>query len=533
MKNHISQQMAIIIGAGPAGLTAAYELLERTSTKPIIFELDDKVGGLARTVHYKGNRMDIGGHRFFSKSDRVMHWWLNILPLQSADSFKRSGIETERINISYQHRSRAVQVSPDGPDPAISDRVMLIRKRKSRIFFLRNFFDYPLSLNFTTLRRLGLLRVVHILLSYIRARFFPRRPETSLEDFFINRFGRVLYLTFFKDYTEKVWGVSCKEISAAWGRQRVKGVSISKALGHALQKFLPKRTASLSQKSSETSLIEYFLYPKFGPGQMWQEVARAIECRGGSIFLQHSVIAFRHDGRNIFAAHIRDKRTGKTWWQKGDYFFSTMPVQSLIAGLGAVVPSEVRDVAASLCYRDFMSVGLLVRKLRFAEYGRLMTDNWIYVQEKDVRLGRIQIWNNWSPYLVQDPNTVWLGLEYFCNEGDELWRKSDQAFLKFATAELAKLGFIDAADVLDGCVVRVPKAYPAYFGSYDRFSVIRTYLDRFANLFSIGRNGMHRYNNQDHSMLAAMTAVDSIVDGVISKDALWRVNTEVEYHEER
>ncbi|MCK4401190.1 NAD(P)/FAD-dependent oxidoreductase [bacterium] len=483
------KKTAIIIGAGPAGLTAAYELLNKTDIKPIIYEMTEDIGGISKTINYKGNRIDIGGHRFFSKSNRVMHRWQNMLPSQ-----------------------------------------MLTRTRLSRIFFLRKLFDYPVSLNLNTFSNLGFMRIIKICLSYIKTRFSPIKDEVSLEDFFINRFGKELYLTFFKDYTEKVWGIPCNKIGPEWGVQRIKGLSISKVLLHAVKK----------QKNTETSLIGQFLYPKLGPGQMWEQVARIIKEKGGKIYLKHKVIGLKHhDDNKIVEAVVKEKTTNELITKTADYFFSTMPVKELIQSLGDGVPQEVQQVAQGLIYRDFITVGLLLRKLKIKNktgiktINNIIPDNWIYIQERDVKLGRIQIFNNWSPYMVKDKNTVWIGLEYFCNEGDELWNKDDESFAKFAIDELAKIDIIEKEDVLDSIVIRMPKTYPAYFGTYDKFYIIRDFTDKFENLFLIGRNGMHRYNNQDHSMLTAMTAVENIINNIKSKHNIWAVNTEDEYHEDK
>jgi len=523
----MSQKIAIIIGAGPAGLTAAYEMLEKTDVKPIIYEMTGDIGGISKTVNYKGNRIDIGGHRFFSRSDRVIQRWQNILPMQGMPS-KDDIILGRDIPLSKE---------VNAPDPEKTDRVMLVRGRISRIFFSRKFFDYPVSLNFKTLSNLGILRTVKIGASYIKARVFPIKNEISLEHFFINRFGRELYLIFFKDYTEKLWGISCSQISSEWGAQRIKGLSISKAVVYAVKSIF-SRHSSIAQKNTETSLIKQFMYPKFGPGQMWQEVAGIVEERGGETHLKHKVIGLKHKDNKIVEVQVKDQTTGNIKTRKGDYFFSTMPVKELIESLGERVPQEVQQVARGLIYRDFVTVGLLVRKLKIKNKSKVKTINniipdcWIYVQEKDVKVGRIQIFNNWNPYMVKDINTVWLGLEYFCNEGDGLWSKSDSCFTAFAIEELAKIGIIEKEDVLDNTLIRMPKAYPAYFGTYDQFHVIRNFTDKFENLFLVGRNGMHKYNNSDHSMLAAMVAVKNIINNVKSKDNLWAVNTEEEYHEQ-
>lgn len=529
MREPGSEKTAVIIGAGPAGLTAAYELTERTRIRPVIYEMDDAVGGLSRTVLHRGNRMDIGGHRFFSKSERVMDWWLKILPLQSAP-------EGGGPDVPDLHAPSRV---PDGTDPEKEDRVMLVRRRVSRVYYMGKFFHYPISLSARTFLQLGPKRTAGITLSYLRSRLFPIKPERSLGDFLINRFGEELYQTFFKDYTEKVWGVPCHRISPDWGAQRVKGLSTGRAVLHAISSLF-FRDSSLSQRRRETSLIGHFLYPKFGPGQMWQEAARLISQRGGEIHLGHRVTGLKMQENRIVEATVRNESTGKTHVRQGDYFFSTMPVKELIRAMGPVVPEEVRRVAEGLIYRDFITVGLLLRQLRADNLSggernekRFPRDHWIYVQERDVKVGRIQIFNNWSPHLVRDPFTVWVGLEYFCNEGDELWRLSDQGMLRLAVEELLRLGWITREDVLDGTVLRMPKTYPAYFGSYERFHLIRDYVDRLENLFLIGRNGMHRYNNQDHSMLAAMTAVDNIVANRVSKENIWAVNAEEVYHEER
>jgi protoporphyrinogen oxidase len=521
----MSKRVAIIAGAGPAGLTAALELLEKTDVKPIVYEADTIVGGLARTVNYKGNRIDIGGHRFFSKSTRVMDWWVSILPLQRLDD------ADEQAGALLSGSASAAKAAK-GPDPAKTELVMLLRQRRSRILYLRRFFDYPVSLNAQTVRNLGARRMVRIGLSYIKARIFPIRNEYSLEDFMVNRFGRELYATFFRDYTEKVWGVPASEIKADWGAQRIKGLSISKAIGHALKGLVPSRKrGDIYQREVETSLIERFLYPKRGPGQLWEEVTRRIEELGGEVILQTKLTALHAEGDRIVAASVQGP-DGKVKRVKGDYFFSTIPLRELVGGLEAKVPKEVADVAKGLVYRDFITVGVLLKKFK-ASVAEGMTDNWIYVQEPDVKVGRLQIFNNWSPYLVADPDTVWVGMEYFADEGDALWSMGDAELSAFAVDELCQLDLVERADVLDTVVLRVPKAYPAYFGSYDNFAAIRTYLDKFANLFVVGRNGMHRYNNQDHSMLTAMVAVENIAAGVDSKDNIWSVNVEQEYHESK
>jgi len=534
-----NQETAIIIGAGPAGLTAAYELLDKTDIKPVIFEATNDIGGISKTVNYKGNRIDIGGHRFFSKSDKIMKWWQNILPLQGApardDRLLGRDVLLSREYVKKELKSHELKRS-NAPDPEKTDKVILNRSRISRIFFLRKFFDYPVSLNLSTLSNLGLKRTAKIGISYLKTSLNPIKDEKSLEDFFINRFGRELYLTFFKDYTEKVWGVSCTEIKSDWGSQRIKGLSIKKTIAHALKKSF-SRDSSLSPEKVETSLIGQFMYPKFGPGQMWEEVARIVIENGGEIHKGQQVVGIESDVKQVVGIKLKDE-SGQLKNYKGDYFLSSMPVKDLINSFQGEVPLEVQKIAQGLSYRDFITVGLLLKRLNIKNESKIKTindlvpDNWIYIQERDVKLGRLQIFNNWSPYLVKDYKNVWIGLEYFCNEGDQLWNMTDDAFTSFAVDELAKINIILKEDVEDSVVIRVPKTYPAYFGTYDRFPVIQEFTDKFENLFLMGRNGMHRYNNMDHSMLTAMAAVDNIIKGSVSKDNLWGVNAEEEYHEE-
>jgi protoporphyrinogen oxidase len=500
----LSDKTAIIIGAGPAGLTAAYELLTRAGIRPIVLERSTYMGGISRTIRYKGNRMDLGGHRFFSKSDRVMDWWLAQLPMEK------------------------------GSEAEATDLLMLRRSRKSRIYFLRKFFDYPIQLTRDTLMKLGMRRTMRIGFSYLRSVLFPIKPVNNLEQFFINRFGRELYLTFFKSYTEKVWGVPCDQISAEWGAQRIKGLSIRKAIAHFARQAVGGGAKNIAQKGTETSLIEQFLYPKFGPGQMWEEVARKVTALGGEIITGIEVTGVQADSGRVAAVTAKGA-DGQVKRYVGDFFFSTTSIQELARALNAAVPSEVRELTDGLQYRDFITVGLLLTKLKVRDpgdrVGKLISDNWIYVQEPDVLVGRLQLFNNWSPFLVADQSKVWLGAEYFCYEGDDLWSRSDAEMARLAIEELAKIDIIEAADVLDFVVARMPKTYPAYFGTYERFDEIRSFFDGFENLFLVGRNGMHKYNNQDHSMLTAMVAVDNIIAGKTTKEDLWAVNTEEEYHE--
>jgi protoporphyrinogen oxidase len=564
------RKRAIVIGAGPAGLTAALEFLRRTDVQPIVLEASGEIGGISRTIRYKGNRMDIGGHRFFSKSDRVMQWWMDLMPVESGEG------SVEPVEISYQGKQRTVTVpvaveeepplrgmgpleaGANEPDevsaeelaehaptvtvvgaaaPESDDLVMLVRPRKSRIYYLRKFFDYPIKLSGTTVANLGPVRMVKIGVSYVMSRVRPIKEEKSLEDFLINRFGRELYLTFFKSYTEKVWGTPCDRISAEWGAQRIKGLSLTTAVKHFVRKTFKRKpkgeTGDVAQKGTDTSLIERFLYPKFGPGQLWEHVAEKVVAMGGEIHMGWKVVGIEADGGRVIAVEAVNE-TGEQRRFEGDYFLSTMPMRDLVRALKVEVPANVREVSEGLEYRDFITVGVLANKLDVTEpEGGLIRDTWIYIQEPDVLLGRLQIFNNWSPYMVADPTKVWIGLEYFCYERDPLWTMPDEELKKFAAGELEKIGILKTAEVLDAHVVRVPKTYPAYFGTYDRFAELREWTDGFENLFLVGRNGMHKYNNQDHSMLTAMAVVDGIAAGHVDKAAVWAINSEQEYHEEK
>jgi len=523
----MNQKIAIIIGAGPAGLTAAYELLDKTDIKPIIFEKSSDIGGISKTVNYKGNRIDIGGHRFFSKSETVMDWWEHILPLQGKPS----------IDDILLNRPVILSKKENAPDPEKTDFVMLVRNRLSRIFFLQLFFDYPISFRWDTFKNLGIKKIIKIGLSYIKAQVFPIKNQQSLEDFFINRFGRELYLLFFKDYTEKLWGVPCSEIKSEWGNQRIKGLSIGKAMVHAIKNFFHKDT-SIDQKKTETSLIEQFLYPKLGPGQLWENVAGRIEAKGGEIHFESTVVGIHVFQGRVSGTIVKNNHTNRIKEYNCDFILSTMPVKDLIQSIVPAPPKTVQTVAEGLLYRGFITVGVLLKKMKISNetdtptINQIVPDNWIYIQDKDITLGRLQIFNNWSPYMVKDPDTIWIGLEYFCNEGDEIWHKPDDEFIKFAIDELCRIDIIRKADVLDSTIIRTLKAYPAYFGAYDDFHIIRNFTDKIENLFLIGRNGMHKYNNTDHSMLTAITAVENIMTGKTVKENIWSVNTENEYHEE-
>ncbi|MDD4004044.1 MAG: NAD(P)/FAD-dependent oxidoreductase [Elusimicrobiaceae bacterium] len=532
----MNKKTALIIGAGPAGLTCALDLLAGSDIKPVIFEADVQPGGISKTVNYKGNRIDIGGHRFFSKSDRVMDRWLDTLPLQSAPACDDLALGRDIFT------SFAAGKTAGSADPEKTDGVMLARRRVSHILFGRKFYTYPVSLSAETVRNLGLVRMVKIGLSYMAAKAAPIRPENSLEDFFINRFGRELYATFFEDYTRKVWGRPCSQLKPEWGAQRVKGLSIMGVLLHAVKKIFSAGAAGgdIRQKDTETTLIERYLYPKYGPGQLWERTAELVLEKGGELHYRRRVTGVLLKNGRAEGLKVLDLETNTESEVRGDFVVSTMPVRELIAAMPeSGVPQNVREVAAGLEYRDFLTAGFLLRRLKMKNtspektVNDILPDTWIYVQERDVLMGRIQIFNNWSPYLVAEPGNVWLGTEFFANEGDDFWRLSDREISAIAAGELEKIGVADRADILDSTIVRSRKTYPVYYGTYERFSEIREFTDGIANLFLIGRNGMHRYNNMDHSMLSAMTAAENMMAGVAGKSNIWAVNTEQEYHEEK
>lgn len=516
-------KIAIIIGAGPAGLTAAYELLTKSEDiKPIVLESETFVGGISRTATYKGNRMDIGGHRFFSKDDRVTALWEKLLPTQGAPAFDDKILGREK------------PLAEGGPDPETDDEVMLVRQRISRIIYNRKFFDYPISLKARTFINMGFFATMKAGFGYIGS-CLHKREETNLENFYINRFGKPLYEMFFEDYTEKLWGVHPSNIAADWGAQRVKGLSISKAIKNALAKPFRKK-----DKEVETSLIEQFVYPKKGPGQLYEKMAAEIVRLGGEIRYGERVCKIAtENGKVTTVSALNEQGEEKTY--AADRFISSMPIKDLITAMGDVVPQDVYEIATQLPYRDFMTVGLKLNGLKVKNktniktLGNIVPDCWIYVQDRDVRVGRIQIFNNWSPYMVDDPQSnVWVGLEYFCSEGDAMWTSPDEQFIENAVAELIKIGVIESKDnVLDSTLIRVKKAYPAYFGTYARFEEVKSYLNGFDNLYCVGRNGQHRYNNMDHSMVTSMLACECILGGNTDKSAVWNVNTDKAYHEEK
>ncbi|HJQ85128.1 MAG TPA: NAD(P)/FAD-dependent oxidoreductase [Candidatus Binatia bacterium] len=460
----------VVVGAGPAGLTAAYELA-RMNLPPVVLEKGDKVGGLACTENYRGFHFDMGGHRFFTKVPAVARIWRDVL-----------------------------------------GRDFLTRPRLSRIYFNGKFFPYPLQ-PAGTLGVLGLRESVLVGLSYLRWQVAPYSREDTFEQWVTNRFGRRLFRTFFKTYTEKVWGVSCAELRAEWAAQRIKDLSFRTAVMNML----------VRQRRTITTLIEQFEYPRLGPGMMWNAVRAEIERRGGTVHLGREVIGIRRDGDRIVEVVARENGGSRAF--AGTHFVSSMPVTELVARLDPPAPADVATAAGALRYRDFLTVCLIVDR------ADVFPDNWIYVHDPDVRVGRIQNFKNWSPDMVPDAGKTSLGLEYFCSEGDDLWNASDAELIDLGSREVERLGLARRDEVQDGCVVRVPKAYPVYDASYrEHLARVRSFVDGLANLATVGRNGLHRYNNQDHAMLTGMLAVRNLVHG--ERNDLWSVNTEQEYHEE-
>jgi protoporphyrinogen oxidase len=461
----------VVAGAGPAGLTAAYEMTKH-GLDGIVFEKDTVVGGIARTVDIEGWRFDIGGHRFFTKVREVEDLWHEMM----------------------------------GSD-------FITRPRLSRIYYKGRFYYYPLRA-FNALSNLGIFEAFRCVLSYMKARMFPRPKEESFEDYIVNKFGERLYKHFFKTYTEKVWGVPCTEIRAEWAAQRIKGLSLTSAIVNAV--FKPK-------KQGIKTLIERFEYPRLGPGMMWEKFTEYVQAHGIEVRMGTEVEKVKWDGRRITGAVLRPS-IGEPYSVEATDFISSMPIRELIAKMDPPPPEEVRRAAEGLRYRDFLTVALVI------DEEHLFDDNWIYIHSPDVKLGRIQNFKNWSPEMVPEQSKTCLGLEYFAFEGDDLWTMSDDALVKLGEEELLKLGLIRPGTVERGWVVRMPKAYPMYDSNYeDRIETLREFLDSVEGLHPVGRNGMHKYNNQDHSMLTAMLAVRNIAGG--SYD-VWGVNVEQEYHEE-
>lgn len=517
------KKKAIIIGAGPAGLTAAYQLLKNTEYVPIILESAPHIGGISKTVNFKGNRIDLGGHRFFTKSERVNQLWNEIMrPALPHDPTK------DRISNDYMDTDKNKLSTEE------SKKRFLTRSRISRIFYQKKFFDYPVLLSVKTLRDLGFVKTLKIIWGFFYIKIFPKKDESTLENFYINRFGTELYKTFFKSYTEKLWGIPPSQISSEWGAQRVKGVSLTGVVIDSIKKMLGVK----NNKNTETSLIEQFKYPALGPGQLWETLADKITKMGGEILLNHTVCQIDLQDNKILSFSTENTEGGVSKFE-GDIFFSTMAVKDLVKSLNPKPLNELIQIAEGLPYRDFITVGLLYNDLKIRNQTNVETlnnripDNWLYIHEPNVQMCRIQIFNNWSPFMVADQKNTWLGLEYVCDEKDTFWKMPDQEIIEQAKKELSEIGIADNEKFLDGTVIRMKKTYPAYSSTYKDFGKLREYLDTVENLYLIGRNGMHRYNNQDHSMLTAMVAVDNIKKGVKNRENVWQVNTEAEYHEEK
>lgn len=469
-----TESPVVIVGAGPGGLTCALELA-RQGVPTLVVDADCRVGGIAQTAEYKGFRFDIGGHRFFTKVPAVAELWRAML----------------------------------GPD-------FIRRPRLSRIYYNKKFFDYPLK-PLNALMNLGLVSSVAILASYCWSNLRPIRPEVSFEDWVSNRFGRRLYKTFFETYTEKVWGIPCRTISAQWASQRIKGLSLKTAVINMLFPTLNRRGGQTVK-----TLIDEFEYPRLGPGMMWEAFAREIERLGGRIELNTRVTRLHHDDGMVTAVEMQ--RDGMQIMQPATHVISTMPVRELLGSLEPAAPDDARGAANRLKYRDFLTVALIV------DEPDVFADNWIYVHDETVKVGRIQNFKNWSPDMVPDQSQTCLGLEYFCTVGDDLWAMSDADLVELGKKELAEIGLARFDRILDGTVVRMPKAYPVYDeGFTDALAEARQYVERFRNLQLIGRNGTHKYNNQDHSMVMAMLAVRNLFG---EQHDLWAVNADDEYHEE-
>lgn len=516
----------VIIGAGPAGLTTAYQLLKlnKNDYNVTILESENMVGGISKTISLNSNYLaDTGIHRFFSKNAEVNYIWNELLPIQSKPAYDDIVL------------NRNKHFSKTGSNPETDDLSMLIKDRLTRIYYHDNFFDYPVSLSFNTIKNLGFIKMIKILFSYLKACIF-KKNEDSLENFYINRFGKELYKTFFKDYTTKVWGIDPYNISADWGAQRVKGISIFGIIKDMFNKFFKNK----SSKNTETSLIEEFLYPKLGAGQMWSVMAEKITKMGGNIILNSKVIKINQKNNVISSIDYMSNNVSHTI--NLDILVSSMPIKDLFVSMGNEnIDLEIYNAATNLPYRDFIVVYLVVNNLNLKNntniktIGNIIPDDWIYIQDSNVKLGRIQIFNNWSPYLFKNKedlaNKILISLEYFASENDDLWNKSESEMIKFAENEAIKIGIIEKNHTIASKSLKISKAYPSYFGTYKDIDKIKKYLLNIENLYCVGRNGQHRYNNMDHSMLTGIETAKLIINNNSNKEKIWNVNTEKEYHE--
>ena len=470
----LERERTIIVGAGPAGLTAALEL-SKLGLTGTVYESDELVGGISRSVAFNGCRMDIGGHRFFTKVTEVETLWHEIL----------------------------------GED-------LLVRNRMSRIFYRGRFFDYPLK-PMNALRGLGFIEATRVVASFLKAQVFPAANETTFDKWVSNRFGKRLFEIFFKTYTEKVWGMSCSEISSTWASQRIKNLDLYTVIKNAF--------FGNGSRNGEvvTSLIDQFYYPRLGPGMMWERCSELIGERGIETHLRSPVVRIYHDDTRIESVDVKSP-DGATRRESCTSLISSMPIGSLVRAMDPAPPEPVRAAAAGLRFRDFLIVGLVVNR------AELFPDNWIYIHSPDVRVGRVQNFKNWSPEMVSDPSLSFIGLEYFANRDDPLWNMSDEELVDLGRSEAEKIGLFESSEVESGTVVRMPRAYPVYDSDYEaHLKVLRDWLGRFDNLFTVGRNGQHRYNNQDHSMLAGLYAARSIGGAELD---LWSINEDASFHEE-
>ena len=500
----------IIVGAGPSGVAAALKLIKSKKYEVFIFEKENEVGGISRTINYKGNKIDIGGHRFFTKDEEVLNFWKEIMPLQGKKAF-----DEKEENI-YEGEK----------DPNKEDNVLLKRRRISRIYYMNKFFEYPIKINKTTIKNLGIINTIKCAFSYLKACIIKKK-ETNLENFYINRFGNRLYEMFFKTYTYKVWGKYPNEIDASWGKQRIKGISIKAVIKNALG----------LTKEKETSLIEEFYYPKYGPGQMYTEIAKQFQQLGGKLFLNYKLISINKDFNTATF-----KAKNKIEKYKFDYIISSIPIVDLLNTFDFKVPKNIKEISNNLPYRSFITIGLLCKKIniknnsKYITLGNIIPDCWIYIQDKNIKMGRLQIFNNWSPYLIKNNKTndkIWLGLEYFADEDDNFYNKPKKELIEFGINELEKMNFLSKENVLDSICIKQEKAYPAYFNSYKNFDKVKEYLNKFENLYCIGRNGQHRYNNMDHSIMTGLECAKNIINNNKDKANIWNINTKEEYHEEK
>lgn len=494
------KKIAVILGAGPAGLACAYELIKKnTDIKPVIIEKLDCVGGLSRTIYFDNLGVDIGGHRLYTTNPYIKSIWEEFLPHQSFPS------------IDDLYTNRITDYPDGGKDPEQEDDVMLIRNRFSSIIYNNTFFDYPIKFNIETIKKLGFLNSLSAGFSYIRSIFFKREVK-NLEDFMINRFGQKLYNIFFKEYTKKVWGKDASEISSEWGEERIRKLSLAKTiLNSVLSKF------SFLKFQKETSLIDKFYYPKFGCSQLWNKIAKYITDNGGKIIYNSEFEGFEtNDDKIISINYKKDNETNKI---TANYFISSIPISELIKGIDA--PFDIKQNAINLPYRDYILVSFLLdhfnlkNKTEYKTINDITPECWIYLQEPDAIASRIQIMNNWSPYLVGDINKNYLvSLEYYANEDDEFWAKTDDEIINLAIEEAEEYNLFDMKSILKTKIIREKRAYPSYFGTYKNIDKVKKFLSLYNNLYLIGRNGMHKYNNMDEAMLTGIQAANSIIDKV-------------------